>query len=162
MPRLLPALLGFLAAALIVLAALLPEYEQGGVGFAQIDPERVAWVPVLVGMLVEVGLVLSGALMVALGESRKLAGGLLLGAGVLGLTLRVVRLFQIAEAPGLDAGVGSWVDALAAFFTVSAGALALSGGEDEDLYDEDYDDEDAPGEEPPPAPLPGEDEAISG
>ena len=154
MRRLTPALLGFLAAALTVLAALLPEFEQGGSGFAQIDPERVAWVAVLVGMLVEVGLILSGALMVALGESRKLAGGLLLGAGILGLTLRAVRLFQIAETPGLEAGDGSWVDVLAALFTIGAGGLALTGADEEGLSYEEYDEDLA--EEPPPAPPPEE------
>jgi hypothetical protein len=153
MPRLLPASLGFLAAGLIVLAALLPEYESGGMGFPPIDPGRVAWVPVLVGTLVEVGLVLSGALMVALGESRKVAGGLLLGAGILGLTLRVVRLFQIADAPGVEAGDGSWVDALAAVLTVCTGALTLRGPEDED---DEYQEEGE--EETPAALLPREDD----
>ena len=153
MQRVQPALLGFLAAGLIVLAALLPEYEQGGAGFAQIDPERVAWIAVLLGMLVEVGLVLSGALMIALGESRKLAGGILLGAGILGLTLRVVRLFQIAETPGLDAGDGSWVDALAALLTIAAGALALRGSR-EDLGEEWDGDEDDLAEPPLPEEAP--------
>ncbi len=154
MPRLVAATFGFLAAGLVVLASLLPEFTTGGMDVAQIDPGRVGWVPSLVGMLVEVGLLLSAALMLLLGESRKLAGGILIGAGVLGLTLRVVRLFQLAEAPGFDAGVGSWVDALAGVLTLSAGAWALTGSEEEDLdEDEEYAAED---EEVPPAPPPGD------
>lgn len=155
MPRLLPASLGFLAAGLIVLAALLPEYEAGGVGVAQLDPERAGWVPSLIGMLVEVGLVLSAVLMLVLGESRRLAGGILIGAGILGLTLRIVRLFQLAEIPDLEGGDGSWVDALAGLLTVSAGTLAVRETNDEDL-DEEYEDSEGGEEEPPLAPLPGE------
>jgi hypothetical protein len=155
MPRPLPVSLGFLAAGLIVLAALLPEYEAGGVGVAQVDPERPGWVPSLVGMLVEVGLILYAVLMLLLGESRKLAGGILIGAGILGLTLRIVRLFQLAEVPDLEGGDGSWVDALAGLLIVSAGILAVRGTDDEDL-DEEYEEDYVPQEEPPPAPLPGE------
>jgi hypothetical protein len=152
MPRLLPATLGFLAAGFMVFGALLPEFSVGGVDVAQVDPDRLGWVPALVGMLVEVGLILSAALMLILGESRKVAGGILLGAGVLGLTLRIVRLFQLAEDPGFAAGDGSWVDALAGLLTVGAGALALKGSDDDDL-DEDEEGEDWI-EEAPPAPLP--------
>src|SRR5688572_177906 len=139
--RVLPAVLGFAGAGLIVLGALLPEYNLGGQGVAQIDPSRMGWVPALVGMLVEVGLVLSASLMLILGESRQIAGGILLGAGILGLTLRVVRLFQLAAIPEITGGDGSWVDLIAALLTVSAGVLALRGSreepEDADGYDED-------------------------
>ena len=161
--RLITVLLGFLAAGLLVLASLLPEFTSGGAGVAQVDPSRSGWVPALVGMLVQVGLVLSGALMVALRESRLLAGGLLLGAGILGLSLRVVRLFQLAEAPGFNAAVGSGVDLLAETLTVGAGILALLGAR-EDAFAEEVDDhleeghEPDEGEETPAtsAPPPGE------
>jgi hypothetical protein len=123
----------------------------------------MGWVPALVGMLVQVGLVLSGALMVALRESRLLAGGLLLGAGILGLSLRVVRLFQLAEAPGFNAAVGSGVDLLAESLTAGAGVLALVGGREDDLEDEFEEEEDEEGGEgddeellEPLAPPPGE------
>jgi hypothetical protein len=151
-PRLIPALLGFLAAALLVTGSLLPEFEVGGVGVAQIDPERVGWVPAMVGMLVQVGLVLSGALMLALGESRQVAGGILIGTGILGLTLRIVRVLQLGEAPGYDAAFGSWIDALAEGLTTLAGVLALIRGTeapDEHELEEDLEPEAA-------APLPGE------
>ena len=161
--RLITVLLGFLAAGLLVLGSLLPEFTTGGAGVAQVDPSRMGWVPALVGMLVQVGLVLSGALMVALRESRLLAGGLLLGAGILGLSLRVVRLFQLAEAPGFNAAVGSGVDLLAESLTVGAGVLALLGGRGNDLEDEFEEEEDEEGGEEddqellePLAPPPGD------
>jgi hypothetical protein len=161
--RLITVLLGFLAAGLLVLGSLLPEFTSGGAGVAQVDPSRIGWVPALVGMLVQVGLVLSGALMVALRESRLLAGGLLLGAGILGLSLRVVRLFQLAEAPGFNAAVGSGVDLLAETLTTGTGILALLGAR-EDAFEEEVDDhleegyEPDDGEETPAtsAPPPGE------
>jgi len=142
--RVITVLLGFLAAGLLVLGSLLPEFTTDGAGVAQVDPSRMGWVPALVGMLVQVGLVLSGALMVALRESRLLAGGLLLGAGILGLSLRVVRLFQLAEAPGFNAAAGSGVDLLAEALTVGAGVLALVGGREDDLegeFEEEEEDE---------------------
>jgi hypothetical protein len=154
--RVIAAILAFLAAALVVLGSLLPEFSTGEAGVAQVDPSRAGWVPALVGMLVQVGLVLSGALMLVLGESRRVAGGLLLGAGILGLSLRVVRLFQLAEAPGFNAAAGSGVDLLAEALTVTAGGLALFGGREVDLEDdleEDEEDEDALES---PAPPPGE------
>lgn len=161
MSRWLPAVLGFLAAALLVMGSLLPEFSDGDTGVAQVDPNREAWVPALVGMLVQVALVLSGALMLALGESRKLAGGLLLGAGALGLTLRVVRLFQLAEAPGLNAAVGSGIDLLAEGMTVTAGVLALIGPRGDELHEvedgyEELEDEEDEDQSAPLAPPPGE------
>lgn len=142
-PRWVAALLAILAAALLVTGSLLPEFQVGGVGVAQIDPDRVGWVPSMVGMLVQVGLVLSGALMLLLGESRQVSGGILVGAGLLGLTLRVVRILQLTEAPGYDAAVGSWLDGIAEGMTVVAGVLALSGSgreADVDQYEEPEDD----------------------
>jgi hypothetical protein len=149
------AVLGFLAAALLVVGALLPEFTTGGTGVAQIDPGREAWIPALVGMLVQVGLVLSGALMLALGESRQLAGGLLLGTGVLGLSLRVVRLFQLSAATGFNAAVGSGIDLLAETLTVAAGILALRAGREEEP-DEELEDEDEADSVDSLAPPPGE------
>jgi len=158
--RLITALLGFLAAGLLVLGSLLPEFTAEGAGVAQVDPSRMGWVPALVGILVQVGLVLSGALMVALRESRLLAGGLLLGAGILGLSLRVVRLFQLTEAPGFNAAVGSGVDLLAESLTVGAGVLALLGAREDALEDGFEEEEGGEGDQEelpePLAPPPGE------
>lgn len=158
--RVIAAILAFLAAALVVVGSLLPEFSTGGAGVAQVDPSRAGWVPALVGMLVQVGLVLSGALMLVLGESRRVAGGLLLGAGILGLSLRVVRLFQLAEAPGFNAAAGSGVDLLAESLTVAAGGLALFGGREVDLEDDLEEESDEDDEEEDalqtPAPPPGE------
>ena len=153
-PRLIPALVAFLAAALLVTGSLLPEYEVGGVRVAQIDPDGVGWVPSMVGMLVQVGLVLSAGLMLLLGESRQVAGGLLIGSGVLGLTVRIVRILQLGEAPAYDPAFGSWVDSLAEGLCVFAGSLALVGAGREPVEDEEeaYD-EDLPS---PLAPPPGE------
>ena len=138
---LITVLLGFLAAGLLVIGALLPEYTASGTGVPQVDPGRDSWVPALVGMLVQVGLVLSGALMLALRESRQLAGGLLIGTGVLGLSLRVVRLFQLSTAPGLNAAVGSGIDLLAETITVAVGILALRGASGGGLMEEFEEDE---------------------
>jgi hypothetical protein len=149
------ALLGFLAAALLVVGALLPEFTADGAGVAQVDPGREAWVPALVGMLVQVALVLSGALMLALGESRQLAGGLLLGTGVLGLSLRVVRLFQLAAATGFNAAVGSGIDLLAETLTVAVGFLALRGGQEDEAVEE-FELEDDSGSVDALPPPPGE------
>ena len=160
-PRLVPALLAFLAAVLRVTGSLLPEFEVGGVGVAQIDPSRVGWVPSMIGMLVQVGLVLSGALMLVLRESRQVAGGLLIGAGVLGLTLRIVRILQLGEAPGYDPAFGSWVDTGGEAITALAGILALLGASEESLvaeleeeYEEEPEEEAYEASPPPPGEIP--------
>lgn len=149
------AVLGFLATALLVVGALLPEFTTGGTGVAQVDPGREAWLPALVGLLVQVGLVLSGVLMLALGESRQLAGGLLLGTGLLGLSIRVVRLFQLAAATGFNAAVGSGIDLLAETLTVAAGLLALGAGREDEPVEE-FEDEGEADSVDSLAPPPGE------
>lgn len=125
--RVFAALLALLSAGLLVAASLLPEFESGGVGTAPLDPERVGSVAILIGLLIHVGLILLPALMLLMGDGPSSAGGILLGAGVLGLSLRLVRMFQLAEVPGVDAAVGSWIDALAEGLSLTAGAVALIG-----------------------------------
>lgn len=149
MQRYLPPLLALVSAGLVVTAALLPEFNAEGVGVTPLDPNRPGWVPILVGTLVHVGLLLVPALMLLLGESRGIAGGILVGAGVLGLSLRLVRLFQLAELPGLDPAFGSSVDAVGEAAALSAGLLALSS-----LRPRPQPDAEAP--EPDLAPPPGE------
>lgn len=127
MPRVVAPLLALVAAGLVVTAALVPEFQAGGVGVTPLDPDRVGWVPILVGSLVQVGVLLVPAAMLLLGERRGIAGGILLGAGILGLTLRLVRLFQLAEIPDLGPAIGSWVDLSAEAGAIVAGALALLG-----------------------------------
>ncbi|MGH2691103.1 MAG: hypothetical protein ACRDHM_01205 [Actinomycetota bacterium] len=127
--RLIAPLLALLAAGLLVTAALLPEIvvePGGGGGLRPLDPERPAWVATLVGILVQVGLVLVAALMLLLRQSEAVAGGILLGAGTLGLTVRAVRFAQLGDSSPLAAGVGSWVDALAEAAVLAAGVVALS------------------------------------
>lgn len=126
MPRLLPAVLAVCAAGLLVAGALLPEYKADGFRVTPLDPEVPGWAPALVGTLVHVGLLLVPALMLLLGANGGIAGGILTGAGVLGLSLRAVRLFQLREIPQLDPALGSWVDLLGEGVALSAGILALA------------------------------------
>jgi hypothetical protein len=125
MPRVVAPLLAVVAAGLVVTAALVPEFEAGGVGVTPLDPDRLGWVPILVGTLVQVGVLLVPAAMLLLGERRGIAGGILLGAGILGVTSRLVRLFQLGEIPDLGPAIGSWVDLTAEAAAILAGALAL-------------------------------------
>ena len=153
--RLLPAAVALVGAALLVIASLLPEFFAGGAGVTPLDPGRPAWVPSLVGLLVQVAIVLSAALMLLLEEPRQIAGGILVGAGLLGFSLRVVRLFQLAAAPELSGGDGSWVDLIAEGLVVLEGVLSLRDRSEAVLIDEV--DEVAEDETLPPlAPPPGE------
>ena len=158
MPRLGLAILVVVAAGLIVVSALLPEYlaQPGDVGIRPLDPERPGWVASLLGILVQVGLLLVSALLLVLSDARAVGGGILIGAGVLGLSLRLVRIVQLMEAPGLDPAIGSWADLVAEGSVLAAGGLTLTwtgpGREpDDELLD--ADDELLDAEEPPP---PGE------
>ena len=152
MDRLVPAFLALLGAALLVVAALLPEFMAGGVGVTPLDPERVGWVASLIGVLVQAGLVLTPAALLALGQARSAAGGILVGAGVLGLTIRLVRIVQLGETPGFDPAIGSWIDLLADGSALAAGVVALTSSEDFAEEDEAWEDEVAPDAEPPPPP----------
>jgi hypothetical protein len=153
--RLVPASIAFLGAALIVIAALVPEYRAGGVGITPLDPERMDQIAILVGVLVQAGLLLMPAALLALGQARSAAGGILVGAGVLGLTIRLVRIAQLGQTPDFDPAIGSWIDLLADGAALIAGVLALTASEDED-EDEEWEDE-APIEADLPPP-PGENE----
>lgn len=145
--RVVPALIAVLGAALIVLAALIPEFNDRGVGVTPLDPQRLGWVASLVGILVQVGLFLVPAALLALGQARSAAGGILVGAGVLGLTIRLVRIVQLGQTPGFDAAAGSLIDLLADGAALTAGVLALTASpeeEDEDAWDEVGDPESGP------------------
>jgi hypothetical protein len=107
---------------------MLPEFEvqPGGIGVIPLDPDRAGWAAGLVGILVQVGLLLVAMLMLVLGDAKAVAGGILLGAGVLGLSLRLVRIVQLMQAPGLDPALGSWIDLAGEAGVLVAGALALT------------------------------------
>lgn len=153
MPRVGLAVLVLIAVGLIVVAALLPEYEvqPAGIGIKPLDAARPGWVAGLMGILVQVGLLLVAMLLLVLSDARAVAGGILLGAGVIGLSLRLVRIVQLMEAPGVDPAIGSWVDLTAEAAVLVSGALSLTWlGAEPDL-EEDL--EDPESELPPP---PGE------
>ena len=154
MNRLVPALLAVLGAALLILAALLPEFSAGAEGFIPLDPNRPGWVASLVGVLVQAGLFLTPATLLALGQARAAAGGILVGAGVLGLTVRLVRIAQLGESPDLDPAIGSWIDLLADGSALAAGVLALTSSDEVVEEEADWDDELPP--EGELAPPPGE------
>ncbi len=151
--RLVPALIALLGAVLIVLAALIPEFNDRGVGVTPLDPERLGWVASLIGILVQVGLFLVPAVLLALGQARSAAAGILVGAGVLGLTVRLVRIVQLGQTPGFDAAIGSLVDLLADGAALTAGVLALTAT-NEPSDEVDWEDEDSL--EAEVAPPPGE------
>jgi hypothetical protein len=127
MPRVVAPTLAVVASGLIVAAALLPEFEAAGVAVVPLDSERPGWLPILAGTLAQVGLVLMAAATLFLNGNRAIAGGILLGAGILGLMLRLVRLFQLAEVAELSPAMGSWVDLVAEAGVIGSGALALVG-----------------------------------
>ncbi len=154
MNRLIPAALAAVAAALLVVAALLPEFTAGGIGVTPVDPERVGWVAGLVGVLVQMGLLLAPGALLALGQARAAAGGVLVGAGVLGLTIRLVRVAQLGQTPDFDPAIGSWIDLLADGTALVAGVLALTSS-DEGPEEEDWEEE-ALVEAEELAPPPGE------
>jgi hypothetical protein len=83
-------------------------------------------VATLVGILVQVGLLLVAALLLVLSDSKALAGGMLIGAGVLGLSLRLVRIVQLMEAPGLTPAIGSAIDLVAEAAVLAGGGLTLT------------------------------------
>jgi hypothetical protein len=159
MNRVGPALLAVFGGVLVLVAALLPEFTSGGIGFSPLDPASLGWTARLVGTLVQVGLLLVPAAMVALGQGRGPAGGILIGAGVLGLTVRLVRIFQLGQEPSLDPAIGSFLDLLADGAALTAGILTLTSSHDDEL--EELEEEDGvllEAEEAVLAPPPGEPE----
>ena len=151
MNRLVPALVAVLGAAFLLLAALLPEFTAGADRIVPLDPDRLGWVASLVGVLVQAGLFLAPAALLALGQARAAAGGILVGAGALGLTVRLVRIVQLGESPELDPAIGSWIDLLADGSALAAGVLALTSSEDLVEEEAEWEDEMAPeGELAPP------------
>lgn len=141
MNRLTPVLVAVLGAILLVLAGLVPEFNVNGEGVTPLDPNRVGWIASLIGTLAQVGLYLVPAVLVALGQGRGPAAGVLVGAGVLGLTIRLVRIVQLGQTPGFDAAIGSLIDLLADGAALTAGVLILTSSEeapDEEDWEEDH------------------------
>ena len=140
MNRLVPALVAVIGAVLLLLAALQPEFASNGTGFSPLDPASLGQPARLVGTLVQMGLLLGPAALLALGHSRGPAAGILIGAGALGLTLRLVRIFQLGQEPNLDPAFGSYLDLVSDGAALAAGVLALTAsphaGEEEEWEDE--------------------------
>jgi hypothetical protein len=155
MPRAGLAVLVLVAAGLIVVAALLPEFElqPAGIGIKPLDPARAGWVAAVVGILVQVGLLLIAMLLLVLSDAKGVAGGMLLGAGILGLSLRLVRIVQLMEAPEFDPAIGSWIDLTGEAAVLVAGALSLTWLGTDQVADEDDLEglEDLESELPPPS-----------
>jgi hypothetical protein len=107
----------------------------------------------LVGILVQVGLLLVAMLLMVLTETKGVAGGILVGAGILGLSLRLVRIAQLIEEPSFDPAVGSWVDLVGEASVLIAGGLSLTSLETGHVADEGEleDLEDLESELPPPS-----------
>ena len=153
MNRLVPALVAFIAGLLVLVSALLPEFESNGTGFSPLDPASLGQPARLVGTLVQMGLLMAPAALLALGQARGPAGGILIGAGALGLTLRLVRIFQLGQEPSLDPALGSYLDLVSDGAALAAGVLALTSSPDLPEEEEWSDEAELEAELPPP---PGE------
>ncbi len=132
MTRVVPAVVAVVGAVLVLVAALLPEFDPNGTGFSPLDPASLGQPARLVGTLVQIGLLLAPAALLALDQARGPAAGILVGVGALGLTLRLVRIFQLGQEPNLDPAIGSYLDLVSDGAALTAGILALTAPAEED------------------------------
>ena len=146
--RVVSPILAFLAAALLVTAALLPEYELSGTPVTPLDSQRAPWLPALGGVLVYVALILLPAMMLLMGDAMYTAGGILIGAGAFGVTRRLVRVLQLGDTPDVAVAIGSWMDVLATALALAAGVVALMGLRGASPGEEGYEDEEVHEDEP--------------
>ena len=141
MRRVLPAVLAVLAAALVVVAGLLPEFlllADAGTPIEVVPLEggRPAWLGTLSSYIVHAGILLVAAAMLVLNEAPRVAGGLLIGASLVGLSLRVARVLQLSAAPEFAPALGSWVDLGAEVLGLATGIWALVALRRADTRDE--------------------------